>query len=338
MEGVTRLNMMENAARVLEEKNRWFQQPGKKHVQQNIVYDNRSSFSLDNDSIRANLEIPYMRQNISNNDMLIKYDNSLAKGSRNPLISGPEKSIKPRDHPITPILENVTTNEIADIYQETYNDENIRDENIHSRQPPPLSEKSAFIKHLISQVKFLQPKTTDEDVKKRLTRLLDYLYSGAKSVSNLAISPKNKIVESNFDTGVTFQTYLNYIITPNRERKDKPNFYDMIFGDHIENDIKSKIASKSHLKRNRTKIGSPPLRTSTLRELKLNSKDSETHNNKWLKSICKKISTIEDIITIAASIGFCLNGGVDSRDKFEEQKKYFELLQEDLEDELHNPT
>ena len=116
------------------------------------------------------------------------------------------------------------------------------------------------------------------------------------------------------------------------------HFYDMIFGDHIENDIKSKIASKSHLKRNRTKIGSPPLRTSTLRELKLNSKDSETHNNKWLKSICKKISTIEDIITIAASIGFCLNGGVDSRDKFEEQKKYFELLQEDLEDGLHNPT
>ena len=29
MEGVTRLNMMENAARVLEEKNRWFQQRGK---------------------------------------------------------------------------------------------------------------------------------------------------------------------------------------------------------------------------------------------------------------------------------------------------------------------
>ena len=121
----------------------------------------------------------------------------------------------------------------------------------------------------------------NEDAKKRLTRLLDYLYSGAKSVSNLSISPKNKIVESNFDTGITFQTYLNYIITPDKERKDKPNFYDLIFGDHIEHEIPTKYASKSDMKRNnRTKIDTMSLKPHALRGLKLSSRDNETANNK----------------------------------------------------------
>ena len=83
---ITRLDMMENAVKVLEEKNRCFQQRRKKPVEQDIVYDNKSSFSLENNAVRDNLEIPYLRQNISNDGTLIKYDNSLVKGSRNPLI------------------------------------------------------------------------------------------------------------------------------------------------------------------------------------------------------------------------------------------------------------
>ena len=86
--------MMENAVKVLEEKNRCFQQYRKKPVEQDIVYDNKSSFSLENNDVRDNLEIPYLRQDISNNGTLIKYDNSLIKGSRNPLILVPDKSIK----------------------------------------------------------------------------------------------------------------------------------------------------------------------------------------------------------------------------------------------------
>ena len=99
-------------------------------------------------------------------------------------------------------------------------------------------------------------------------------------------------MESNFDTGVTFQTYFNYIITPDKERKDKPNFYDLIFGDHIEHEIPTKYAStsdmkpskyKSSLKRNRTKIDTMSIKTRTLRGIKLRFRDDETSNNKWLK-------------------------------------------------------
>ena len=63
------------------------------------------------------------------------------------------------------MIENLTTNEISDIYQKIYTNENIRDENGHFRQLLPLSEKSDFIEYLTSQVKFLQPKTTDKTVK-----------------------------------------------------------------------------------------------------------------------------------------------------------------------------
>ena len=93
-----------------------------------------------------------------------------------------------------------------------------------------------------------------------------------------------------------------------------------IFGNHIENakdseEIALKCESNpiNHLQR---------LSTTPLRELKPR-KDTRVANNKFLKSICEKIKTVEDIFTIVSSIGFCIDGPVLSEDDFQRKMKMF---------------
>ena len=106
-----------------------------------------------------------------------------------------------------------------------------------------------------------------------------------------------------------------------RKEKEKPAFYDELFGSHIEQDkILESAPAIEKWERNELKSS---LSTIPLRNLQLNTKDSIDNNKRWMKSISKKITTVDDIITIVASTGFCLGGQTLSKAKFEKQYKLY---------------
>ena len=336
MKGITRLNTLKHAVSLWETKNEAYKLPDVRKVKETKIYSDKSSVNLTNDDIRGNIDIAYERMSFPEKN-IIKYDGEILSHNRNPLsLTDTSKfELAEESQGTSHMKENIKFNRIGDIYQE---ESNAADEKlIRNRKPEvPVSDKGAILTHFISQVKFLMKKAGNENVKKRLQRLLDYFYSGSDSVTKLGLSAKNKVTEGAFDSDVTFQQYLNYIITPDseRERVKKTGFYDELFGRYIEKDQHPSKTIQMKSRGSATIIDASS--TITLRQYLPRTKDSEVKNNKWLKSFCKKITSLDDAITAISSIGFCLNGPTIDESVFHKQsKQFFEVFKDYLEDEAY---
>lgn len=321
--------ILKHAIKTVELKNSLSHINWLRHVKQNIIQDNTTSYTLSNEKVIDNLQIPHRRIGLSETPQIIKYDNELKRKNRNPDLK-PIKTLNISEQEVGPISKRLITKDLSDIYQDTNDAENKDEKTAH---PAPLSQKSAFINHMISQTRFLLGKIDDKNAQIRLKRLLNYLSSGAKTVANLSISARGDIRENNFDTNVSFQKYLNYMITPDKARNlaNKPYFYDVIFGKYIENDIPVKPADMVDSKT--TRSIDKHIKTKPLRVIK-SARDTNIQNNKALKSLCKKISTIEDVISILSSTAYIL--GPITQENFKRQNKYFKIFQNKLNDDYLN--
>ncbi len=336
MKGLSRLDTLKHAVSLWETKNKAYKLPDIQKVKETKIYNDKSSVNLTNDDIRENIDIAYARM-IFPEKNIIKYDGEVQKHSRNPLILTDTSKFEPAEESqsMAHMNENIKFNRIGDIYQE---ESNAADEKlVRNRKPEvPASEKGAILTHFISQVKFLMKKADDENAKKRLQRLLDYFYSGNDNVTKLGLSAKNKVTEGEFDSDVTFQQYLNYIITPDSERLGvkKPGFYDELFGKYIEKEQHPSKAWRMESRPHTTIVNASS--TIELRQYLPRTKDSEVKNNKWLKTFCKKITSLDDVITSVSSIGFCLNGPTIDETVFDKQlKQFFKVFKDYLEDEAY---
>ena len=316
----TRVDILRNAAKIHEEKNRQRTLPKKRKVESTEVYNDSTSFSFSNPSVMRNIEIAQGRMPKKTN--LMKFDGELVKGSRNyPFVphSNRQKSRETKAGQ-DGIHENIRFNQIGEIYQDETDAGNSRiSENMSYN--PPRSGSNVVVQHFIAQIKFVLSKVKNDKAKTRLERLLKFLHSGAESVSKLGLSPKNHVTEGVFNTGVSFQRYLNFISTPDDERGEKPDFYMEIFGNHIENPNYVEMEGKRE-KHFEIDHSQDRLSTFALRELKP-KKDDRKSNNKFLKSLCEKIKTVEDIITVISSIGFCIDGPLFKESDFQEKEKLF---------------
>ena len=315
----TRVDILRNAAKIHEEKNRESALPKKRKVESTQVYNDSTSFTFSNPTVMRNIEIAQAR--IPEKKESMRFDGELVKGSRNfPFVphSNIRKS-KDTEAEQVGIDENIRFNQIGEIYQDETNAGNSRiSENTNYN--PPRSGSNVVVQHFISQVKFVLSKVKNEKAKYRLERLLTFLHSGGESVAKLGLSPKSYVTEGAFNTGVTFQRYLNFISTPDNERGEKPDFYMEIFGNHIENLNNSEMGGKSE--NEFEDDHSQELATIPLREIKPR-KDDRNSNNKFLKSLCEKIKTVDDIITVISTIGFCIDGPLLKESDFQEKEKLF---------------
>ena len=318
----SRLEILRNAVKIHEEKIRERSLPKKTKATSTEIYDSStSSNSFSNPNVMENLEIPHLRMQTGKN--LMRFDGSIRKQSRN-FPYTPRTSITKRVEPseTKALQDNIVFNKVGETYQNETDAGIERIAETTSIATTPRNGSTATVQHFITQVKFVLTKIKDENVKIRLKRLLDFLHSGNESVAKLGLSPKNFVTEGSFNTGVTFQRYLNFIATPDNERVEKPDFYMEIFGNHIENGrtedlkvIKGETSFKQEFPQN--------LSTTPLRELKPKGKDTPSKNNAFLKGMCEKIKTIDDIVTLVSSIGFCVDGPVLTEKDFERKEKMF---------------
>lgn len=315
--------LQENSERLIKKKKNQYTQ----------TYDNSTSICFENPIIRENISTAYLRGDIANQPV-IKFDGELESKSRNRELIHNSRIIDNKESVNTDgMIQNTEFATLGETYQDEMNNHELEIANNKTAESTPeKSEKSEVIKYFINQSKFILGKIQDSTVKNRVERLLDYLYSNKESVQKLSLSHKNNLIENNFDTGVNFNEYLNYIATPNIDQGKKPNFYDQIFGIYIDkpqNIERSLPAEKKPGKR----IDKKTLNTVQLRPIS-NAKDSREKNNKWLKSICKKIEVVEDIFTLVSCIGFCIGGNTTTLKKFNYQNKNFvNLIKNTLEDE-----
>ena len=315
----SRLEILRNAVKIHEEKIRERSLPKKTKATSTEIYDSSSSNSFSNPNVMENLEIPHLRMQSGKN--LMRFDGSIRKQSRN-FPYTPRTSITKRIEPseTKALQDNIVFNKVGETYQNETDAGNERIAETTSIVTTPRNGSTATVQHF-TQVKFVLTKVKDENVKLRLKRLLDFLHSGNESVAKLGLSPKNFVTEGSFNTGVTFQRYLNFIATPDNERVERPDFYMEIFGNNIENGgvedekvFKGETSFKQDFPQN--------LSTTPLRELKP-GKDNPSKNNTFLKGMCEKIKTIEDIVTLVSSIGFCVDGPVLTEKDFQRKEKMF---------------
>ena len=316
----SRLEILRNAVKIHEEKIRERSLPKKTKATSTEIYDSSSSNSFSNPDVVENLEIPHLRMQSGKN--LMRFDGSIRKQSRN-FPYTPRTSITKRIEPseTKALQDNIVFNKVGETYQKETDAGNERIAETTSIVTTPKNGSTATVQHFITQVKFVLTKVKDKSVKLRLKRLLNFLHSGNESVAKLGLSPKNFVTEGSFNTGVTFQRYLNFIATPDNERVERPDFYMEIFGNNIENGrvedekvFKGETSFKQDFPQN--------LSTTPLRELKP-GKDYPSKNNTFLKGMCEKIKTIEDIVTLVSSIGFCVDGPVLTEKDFQRKEKMF---------------
>lgn len=304
----------------------------KKKNQYTQTYDNSTSICFENPTIRENISTAYLRGDIANQPV-IKFDGALESKSRNRELIPNSRIIDNKEGVnMEGMIQNAEFATLGETYQDQMNNHELEITNNKTVETTPeKSEKSEVIKYFINQTKFILGKIRDSPAKKRVERLLDYLYSNKESVQKLSLSHKNNLIENNFDTGVNFNEYLNYIATPNIDLGKKPNFYDQIFGIYIDKPQKIETSLPGE-KKTTSIINKKTLNTVQLRAI--SNRDSEEKNNKWLRSMCKKIEAIEDIFTLVSSIGFCIDGNTTTLKKFNYQNKNFvNLLKNTLEDE-----
>ena len=312
--------------------------PKRKVASTQTQINNKTSFCFENPAVRENLEIPLLRQDIGRK--VLKFDGEVSRGSRNPQVIPTDITIKGN----AGISNKEGLQETIDFanYGNTFQREiDTNEEELveKKRRPEVSSEKTEVIKHFIMQAKYILSKARDVNIKTRLQRLLDYLYSGNNNVKKLGISQKNFVTEGSFDSGVTFNAYLNYIARPDNDRITIPNFYQELFGEYVEQPQEVQKAKSTEKVKPFRPLPYPndfffSLDTTRLRQIKPESTDSPQRNTKWMYSICKYIETIEDVFTLVSSIGYCLDGTTTDIEKLYKQKKAFvDTLQETLETE-----
>ena len=322
--------IIQNAIETLKLKNSLSKKDFIKTVKQKVTYNNSTSVSLSNPEILDNIGIAIHKSKFDTNKKILKYDGTLQSKNRNPDTKN-LLNISPANQNVTEISKRLVAREVGDVFQEFNNEEARGDVSIGI--PNSSDTKPVIVSHLISQTKFLESRVEDTTVKQRLKRLLDYFHSNLKSVASLKISEDGKLVENNFNTGITFQKYLNYIATSDKNRNliEKPDFYDLIFGRYVESEQPRKLAGETETKKIQNFKGIN-ISSKNLRDLK--TKDNEITTDFWLKSFLKKISSVDDVITVLGSIAFCVYGKPEVH--FKNQKKIYKQFQIFLNDEYIN--